>query len=221
MPPAWQGSSTKERPPRAELLKSGVLKGLEIAWVQDPVAAAFMQIQGSGKILLENNKVLRLAYSGTNNQPFVSFAQWLINQKEITYAQASMQGISNWAKNNPARVQEMLNANPRFVFFKALESASLTDGPIGSIGVPLTEQRSIAVDWQAIPRGAPVYIASTDPQTSNPIERLVFAQDTGSAIVGGVRADYFWGSGDVAGDRAGKMKQTGRMWAILPKSMYP
>ena len=221
MPPAWQGSSTKERPPRAELLKSGVLKGLEIAWVQDPVAAAFMQIQGSGKILLENNKVLRLAYSGTNNQPFVSFAQWLINQKEITYAQASMQGISNWAKNNPARVQEMLNANPRFVFFKALESASLADGPIGSIGVPLTEQRSIAVDWQAIPRGAPVYIASTDPQTSNPIERLVFAQDTGSAIVGGVRADYFWGSGDVAGDRAGKMKQTGRMWAILPKSMYP
>ena len=133
-----------------------------------------------------------------------------------------MQGISTWAKNNPSRVQEMLNANPRFVFFKILESStSSTDGPIGSIGVPLTEQRSIAVDWQAIPKGAPVYIATTDPQTSTPIEKLVYAQDTGSAIVGGVRADFFWGSGDAAGEKAGKMKQVGRLWAILPKSVYP
>jgi membrane-bound lytic murein transglycosylase A len=221
MPPSWHGSSTRERPPRAELLKSGVLKGQEIAWVEDPVAAAFMQIQGSGKIMLENNKIMRLGFSGTNNQPFVSFAQWLINQKEITYAQASMQGISEWAKKNPSRVQEMLNANPRFVFFKVLETSSALSGPIGSIGVPLTEQRSIAVDWQAIPKGAPVYLATTDPSTSAPIEKLVFAQDTGSAIVGGVRADYFWGSGNSAGESAGKMKQVGRMWVILPKSIYP
>ena len=216
------GSTSKERPPRAELLKSGALKGLEIAWVEDPVAAAFMQIQGSGKILLDNNKIIRLGFAGTNNQPFASFAQWLINQKEITYSQASMQGISTWAKNNPSRVQEMLNANPRFVFFKILESStSATDGPVGSIGVTLTEQRSIAVDWQAIPKGAPVYIATTDPQNSLPIEKLVYAQDTGSAIVGGVRADFFWGSGDAAGEKAGKMKQVGRLWAILPKSVYP
>ena len=222
MPPSWMGSTSKERPPRAELLKSGALKGLEIAWVEDPVAAAFMQIQGSGKILLDNNKIIRLGFAGTNNQPFASFAQWLINQKEITYSQASMQGISTWAKNNPSRVQEMLNANPRFVFFKILESStSATDGPVGSIGVTLTEQRSIAVDWQAIPKGAPVYIATTDPQTSTPIEKLVYAQDTGSAIVGGVRADFFWGSGDAAGEKAGKMKQVGRLWAILPKSVYP
>ena len=222
LPTGWSASPSKVRPPRAELIKSGVLKGMEIAWVEDPVAAAFMQIQGSGKILLENKKILRLAYAGTNNQTFVSFAQWLINQNQLTYAQASMQGISEWAKKNPQRVNEMLNANPRFVFFKILESStSSLDGPIGSIGVPLTAGRSIAVDWQSIPRGAPVYISTTDPQTTQALQRLVFAQDTGSAIIGGVRADYYWGSGDAAGDKAGKMKQVGRLWAILPKSMNP
>jgi len=222
LPTGWSASPSKVRPPRAELMQSGVLKGMEIAWVEDPVAAAFMQIQGSGKILLENKKILRLAFAGTNNQAFASYGQWLINQKQLTYAQASMQGISEWAKKNPQRVNEMLNANPRFVFFKVLESStSPLDGPIGSIGVPLTAGRSIAVDWQSIPRGAPVYISTTDPQSTQALQRLVFAQDTGSAIVGGVRADYYWGSGDAAGDKAGKMKQVGRLWAILPKSMFP
>ena len=222
LPPSWYASPSKLRPTRAELMQSGALKGLEIAWVEDPVAAAFMQIQGSGKIVLENKKILRLGFSGSNNQPYASFGQWLINQNQLTYAQASMQGISEWAKKNPSREKEMLNANPRFVFFKIIESStSLVEGPIGSIGVPLTAGRSIAVDWQSIPRGAPVFLSSTDPQTTKPLQRLVFAQDTGSAIIGGVRADYFWGSGDSAGNSAGKMKQVGRMWAILPKSMYP
>jgi len=222
MPPSWHAAPSKVRPARAELLQSGALKGLEIAWVEDPVAAAFMQIQGSGKILLDNKKILRLGYAGTNNQTFVSYAQWLIQQKQMTYSQASMQAISSWAKNNPTRVNEMLNVNPRFIFFKVLESTTtIQEGPIGSIGVPLTAGRSIAVDWQSVPRGAPVYISTTDPQTSQPLQRLVFAQDTGSAIVGGVRADYFWGTGDLAGDTAGKMKHTGRMWVILPVSMFP
>jgi membrane-bound lytic murein transglycosylase A len=131
-----------------------------------------------------------------------------------------MQGISDWAKKNPQRVQTMLNANPRYVFFKVLESStSSIEGPIGSMGVSLTAGRSIAVDWQAMPKGAPVYLSTTDPETGKPLERLVFAQDTGSAIVGGVRADYYWGSGDAAGDKAGKMKQSGRMWVILPKGL--
>ena len=222
LPPSWYASTSKLRPTRAELMQSGALKGLEIAWVEDPVAAAFMQIQGSGKIVLENKKILRLGFSGSNNQPYASLGQWLISQNQLTYAQASMQGISEWAKKNPSREKEMLNANPRFVFFKILESStSLVEGPIGSIGVPLTAGRSIAVDWKSIPRGAPVFLSSTDPQTTKPLQRLVFAQDTGSAIIGGVRADYFWGSGELAGNSAGKMKQVGRMWAILPKSMYP
>lgn len=220
IPPSWNGSSTVVRSPRAQLLKSGELNGLELVWVSDPVAAAFMQIQGSGKIELENKKVLRLGYAGTNNQPYASIGQWLIGQKELTYANASMQGISDWAKKNPSRTQEMLNANPRFVFFKILESSmDPLDGPIGSIGVPLTAGRSIAVDWQAVPKGAPVFLSTTDPENNQAINRLVFAQDTGSAIVGGVRADYYWGSGDIAGQKAGKMKQTGRLWVILPKGV--
>jgi membrane-bound lytic murein transglycosylase A len=114
----------------------------------------------------------------------------------------------------------MLNANPRFVFFKILESTiDPQEGPIGSIGVPLSAGRSIAVDWLAIPKGAPVFLATTDPDSGKPINRLVFAQDTGNAIVGGVRADYYWGSGDFAGEKAGKMKQNGRLWVILPKGM--
>jgi membrane-bound lytic murein transglycosylase A len=219
-PPNWLSATSKIRPARSELLKSGELIGLELVWVNDPVAAAFMQIQGSGRIELENKKIMRLGFAGTNNQAYSSIGQWLIQQKELTYAQASMQGISEWAKKHPSKTETMLNANPRFVFFKVLEiSNDPQDGPVGSIGVPLTPGRSIAVDWQSIPKGAPVFLATTDPESNQPIEKLVFAQDTGSAIVGGVRADYYWGSGFEAGKKAGKMKQSGRMWVILPKGM--
>ena len=217
-PNAWKKSQPNPGPPRAELMSSGMLKGSEIAWVQDPVAAAFMQIQGSGKVRLENGRVLRLGYAGTNDQPFKSFAQWLLDRKEITRSEATMQGISQWAKRNPDRVNEMLNANPRFVFFKELPGNVEADlGPNGALGVPLTSERSIAVDLQAMPLGAPVFLATTKPLSSQPLQKLVMAQDTGKAIVGGVRADYYWGSGDVAGEMAGRMKQNGKMWVLLPR----
>lgn len=213
-PESWKKNKKDRYPTRKELLESGELKGLELAWVQDPVAAAFMQIQGSGKIILENGEVMRLGFAGTNEQPFKSFAQWLIDKKEMTRASASMQSIQEWGRKNPDRVSEMLNANPRYVFFKTISSK---DGPIGSVGVPLIAQRSIAVDWKSIPQGAPVFLATTYPNSNNPLNRLVFAQDTGVAIVGGVRADFYWGSGDSAAEKAGRMKQTGRMWVLLPK----
>jgi len=217
-PAAWKKSKPNPGPARAELMSSGVLKGSEIAWVQDPVAAAFMQIQGSGKIRLEDGRVMRLGFAGTNDQPFKSFAQWLLDHKEITRSEATMQGISQWAKRNPDRVNEMLNANPRFVFFKELPSNVDADlGPTGALGVPLTGERSIAIDLQAMPLGAPVFLATTKPLSNQPLQKLVFAQDTGKAIVGGVRADYYWGSGDAAGEAAGRMKQNGRMWLLLPR----
>jgi membrane-bound lytic murein transglycosylase A len=217
-PTAWKKSKPNPAPTRAELMSSGVLKGSEIAWVQDPVAAAFMQIQGSGKIRLEDGRVMRLGFAGTNDQPFKSFAQWLLDRKEITRSEATMQGISQWAKRNPERVNEMLNANPRFVFFKELPSNVDADlGPTGALGVPLTGERSIAIDLQAMPLGAPVFLATTRPLSNQPLQKLVFAQDTGKAIVGGVRADYYWGSGDAAGEAAGRMKQNGRMWLLLPR----
>ena len=218
LPNIWKGSKPNPAPTRAELMGSGALKGSELAWVQDPVAAAFMQIQGSGKIRLEDGRVLRLGYAGTNDQPFKSFAQWLLDRKEITRGEASMQGISAWAKRNPGRVEEMLNANPRFVFFKELPSNVSADlGPNGALGVPLTAERSIAIDLKAMPLGAPVFLSTSKPLTTQTLQKLVMAQDTGKAIVGGVRADYYWGSGDSAGELAGRMKQDGNMWLLLPR----
>jgi membrane-bound lytic murein transglycosylase A len=217
-PNAWKKSRPNPGPTRAELIGSGVLQGSEIAWVQDPVAAASMQIQGSGKIRLQDGRILRLGFAGTNEQPFKSSAQWLIDRKEMTRGEASMQGISQWAKRNPDRVNEMLNANPRFVFFKELPSNVDADlGPNGALGVPLTSERSIAIDLQAMPLGAPVFLATTKPLSNQPMQKLVMAQDTGKAIVGGVRADYYWGSGDAAGEIAGRMKQNGKMWLLLPR----
>lgn len=217
-PASWKRSKPNPGPSRAELMSSNQLRGSEIAWTQDPVAAAFMQIQGSGKIQLDDGKVLRLGFAGTNEQPFKSFAQWLLNKGEITRSQATMQGIQAWAKRNPARVEDMLNANPRFVFFKELPGNVSADlGPTGALGVPLTAERSIAVDLKAMPLGAPVFLSTTRPLSKQSLRRLVMAQDTGTAIVGGVRADYYWGTGEAAGDLAGRMKQDGQMWLLLPK----
>jgi len=217
-PNAWKKSRPNPGPTRAELMSSGVLQGSEIAWVQDPVAAASMQIQGSGKIRLQDGRVLRLGFAGTNEQPFKSFAQWLLDRKEITRSEASMQGISQWAKQNPDRVNEMLNSNPRFVFFKELPGNVDADlGPNGALGVPLTAERSIAIDLQAMPLGTPVFLATTKPLSNQSLQKLVMAQDTGKAIVGGVRADYYWGSGEAAGEMAGRMKQNGKMWLLLPR----
>lgn len=217
-PAAWKRNKPNPGPTRAELMDSNQLRGSELIWVEDPVEAAFMQIQGSGKIKLDDGKVLRFGFAGTNDQPFKSFAQWLLNKGEITRSQATMQGIQSWAKRNPRRVEEMLNANPRFVFFKELPSNVSPDmGPIGALGVPLTAERSIAVDLKAMPLGAPVFIATTRPLSKQSLRRLVMAQDTGKAIVGGVRADFYWGTGDAAGDLAGRMKQDGQMWLLLPK----
>jgi membrane-bound lytic murein transglycosylase A len=210
-PNSWKKSRPNPGPTRAELMSSGVLKGSEIAWVQDPVEAASMQIQGSGKIRLEDGRILQLGFAGTNEQPFKSSAQWLLDRKEITGKEATMQGISQWAKRNPDRVNEMLNANPRFVFFKE------TSGTVGALGVPLTGERSIAIDLQAMPLGAPVFLSTTKPLSNQSLQKLVMAQDTGKAIVGGVRADYYWGSGEFAGESAGRMKQNGKMWLLLPR----
>ena len=216
-PAAWRNNKPSKYPTRKELLSGNTLLGSELVWVADPVAAAFMQVQGSGQIRLESGEIVRLGFAGTNEHEFKSFAQWLIDRGELTRSQASMQSIQKWAKSHPHQVAEMLDANPRYIFFKILSTASAKEGPPGSIGVPLTPERSIAVDWKSIPQGAPVFLSTTHPDKKQPLQRLVFAQDTGSAIIGGVRADYYWGSGADAGEKAGRMKQAGKMWVILPQ----
>nr|WP_254220351.1 MltA domain-containing protein [Burkholderia multivorans] len=210
-------------PARAQLERSGILNGNELVWVDDPIEAFFLQVQGSGRVLLDDGSVMRVGFGGTNNQPYRSIGKWLLDRGELTPAQATMQGIKAWAKANPGRVDALLDTNPRFVFFREMPTKEEAphggaDGPIGALGVPLTPERSIAVDPASVPLGTPVFLQTTRPLTNTPMNRLVFAQDTGSAIKGGVRADYFWGLGDDAGDLAGRMKQVGRMWLLFPNS---
>jgi len=195
------------------------LKGLEIAWVDDAIELFFLHIQGSGQVQLDNGERLRVGYADQNGHPFRSMGRLLIQRGELPPERASMQGIKDWARRHPAKVQRFMNENPSFVFFKELPGD--LPGPIGSLGVPLTAERSIAVDPRVIPLGVPVYLATTWPNSLQPLTRLMVAQDTGGAINGGVRADFYWGFGDSAGNLAGKMRQAGRMWVLLPKGYTP
>jgi membrane-bound lytic murein transglycosylase A len=195
------------------------LKGSELVWVDDAIDAFFLHIQGSGQVEFENGVRMRVGYADQNGHPFRSLGRLLIQRGEIPAERASMQGIKDWARRNPRKVQEFLNANPSYVFFRELPRELI--GPIGALGVPLTAERSIAVDPRVVPLGVPVYLATTWPNTGDPLNRLMVAQDTGGAIAGGVRADFFWGFGDAAGNQAGKMRQQGKMWVLLPKGYSP
>jgi membrane-bound lytic murein transglycosylase A len=190
------------------------LAGKELVWVDDPLEAFFLQVQGSGRVQLDGGEMLRVGYADQNGHPYRAIGRWLVDRGELTVEQASMQGIAEWARRNPKRLNELLDANPSYVFFRVLPNAN--SGPPGSLGVPLTPQRSIAVDPKFVPLGAPVWLATTDPGTKKPLERLVIAQDTGGAIRGAVRADYFWGFGAEAGRQAGRMREQGRLWVLLP-----
>ncbi|OYV51139.1 MAG: hypothetical protein B7X10_00910, partial [Burkholderiales bacterium 21-58-4] len=201
---------------RAEIAAS-VKQPPVIVWVNDPVEAFFLTIQGSGRALLPSGETIRLAYADHNGRPYASIGKWLADRGQIPLAKASMQNIKAWAKSHPDRVQEMLNANPAEVFFREEAVADADLGPRGAYGIALIGQRAIAVDTRFVPLGAPVYLSPTYPATARPLDRLVFAQDTGAAIKGAGRADFFWGFGDEAGTQAGRMKQRGEMWLLWPK----
>lgn len=198
------------------------LRGRAIVYLNDPVQAMVLQIQGSGRIRVTEPdgriRLIRLAYAGHNGHPYQSIGRWLLDQGELR--DASWPGIQAWLQQNPKRVNELLWRNPRVVFFReeALGDLDAAFGPRGAQGVPLTPGRSIAVDPQSIPYGTPVWLASTGPQIA--LQRLVLAQDTGIAIRGAVRADYFAGWGDAAGELAGRLKQPLRLWVLWPK-VYP
>lgn len=212
------GNRVLPYPSRAELMQSNSLAGKEIVWVDDPIEALFLQIQGSGRVqLADTGETVRLAYADQNGHPYKSVGRYLIDKKEMTLNQASAQGIKAWAKANPHRVSELLGSNPSYVFFREEKISASDKGPKGALGVPLTSKRSIAVDPQYIPLGVPVFISTTQPNSAQLLQRLVLAQDTGSAIKSPVRADYFWGYGKEAGEKAGRMKQKASMWILLPK----
>jgi membrane-bound lytic murein transglycosylase A len=197
------------------------LKGREIAYVEDPMDALLLQVQGSGRLRITEGdgsvRLVRLAFAGHNDQPYRSVGRWLIDQGELGATEANWPAIKDWARRNPKRVSEALWQNPRTVFFREEPLPDPALGPRGAQGVPLTPGRSIAVDPLAVPYGTPVWLDATEPLSSRPLQRLALAQDTGGAIVGAVRADYFWGWGDEAEAQAGRMKQPLRAWVLWPK----
>lgn len=205
---------------RAELEQKGLPQGTELVWVDNAIDAFFLQVQGSGRILLDESKeTIRLAYADQNGHPYKSIGRYLIDRGELRLKQASMQGIKAWAAANPHRLQELLNANPSVVFFREEAIIDASKGPRGALGVPLTERRSVAIDPQFITLGAPVFLSTTQPNSDQPLRQLMMAQDTGGAIRNPVRADFFWGFGHEAGELAGKMKQAGQMWLLLPRAL--
>ena len=195
------------------------LRGREIAYLADPLDALVLQIQGSGRVRITepdgSQRLVRLAFAASNDQPYRSVGGWLLQQGAIR--DASWPGIKAWTRQNPQRVNEMLWSNPRTVFFREepLSDLDAGFGPRGAQGVALTPGRSIAVDRESIPYGTPVWLASAGPSIN--LQRLVLAQDTGSAIVGAVRADYFAGWGPQAGELAGRLKQPLRLWVLWPR----
>lgn len=189
-----------------------------IAWLDDPIEAFFLQVQGSGRVQLEDGSMIRLAYANHNGLPYTSIGTWLINKGELSAGQASMQGIKQWAQAHPDRVQELLNVNKAMVFFKEEPIKDEITGPKGAYSIPLIGQRSAAVDPEYTPLGTPIYLDTTYPASQQPLQRIVMAQDTGAAIKGPARVDFYWGSGDEAGDAAGRMKQSSTVWMLWPKA---
>ena len=164
---------------------------------------------------LENGEKMHIGYADQNGQAYQSIGRLLIDKGELTADKASMQGIKDWARNNTGKLRELLNANPSYVFFRELPPG--LPGPIGALGSPILAERVLAIDPRFVPLGAPIFMSTNLPNSNKPLNRLMMAQDTGGAIKGGVRADFFWGSGPDAGKMAGSMKQSGRIWVLLPK----
>jgi len=190
------------------------LRGKEIAWVDDPFDLFFLQIQGSGRIVLDTGETIRVGYAEQNGHPYRAIGRVLIDRGELTREEVSMQSIRAWLLSNRDRSAALLNTNPSYVFFRELPATA--DGPPGALGVALTPGRSIAVDPRHVPLGLPVFISASSAGGTRTLNRLTVAQDTGGAIRGAVRADFFWGAGETAEREAGHMKDRLRMWVLLP-----
>lgn len=195
------------------------LQGRELFWVGNAVELFFLQIQGSGRIELPDGSVIKVGYADQNGLPYVSIGKKLVEMGAFKLEEASMQRIKQWADKNPKKVAALLEQDASYVFFRELPPALAA--PLGALGVPLTDEYSLAVDPRTIPLGAPVFLSTTMPESNAPLNRLMLAQDTGGAIRGAVRADFFWGFGENAATQAGRMKQQGRLWVLFPKGVEP
>lgn len=197
-------------------------RGLELVWLDDPIDAFFVQIQGSGRVVLDTGEVLHVGYAGKNGHPYVAIGRELVERGEMALEDVSMQSIRHWLETHPAQRDSLLNANPSYVFFRILtaEDAAKNNqppGPQGAANVTVSAMRSLAVDDRFIGYHVPVWLQTNSPQ----LRRLVVAQDTGGAIKGVVRGDFFWGHGSYAEHMAGLMNTTGRYYVLLPRGFVP
>lgn len=205
---------------RAEIeAPTSPIKLHEFIYIDDIIDVFFLQIQGSGLVQLDDGTEVHVGYADQNGHAYNSIGRLLIERGELTLPNASMQGIKNWARNNVDKLRELLNSNPSYVFFRELPAG--LPGPLGALGIPILAERVAAIDPKFIPLGAPLFLATTEPNSDRPLKRLMMAQDTGGAIKGGVRADFYWGTGAEAGAKAGAMKQVGKIWVLLPKDFKP
>ena len=212
---AWPDRATVEAGALAGL-------GLELAWVDDPVDAFFLHIQGSGRVRLHDGRLLRLGYAGQNGHSYRAIGRTLIDSGAIPRERMSMQAIRGWlATAAPGAAAEVMRGNPSYVFFRVLDGLAPGQGAPGALGVPLTPGRSLAVDPAFIPFGAPVFVETRDPVDGAPIRRLLHAQDTGGAIRGPARGDLFWGWGEAAAARAGLMREAAEVFVLVPRERAP
>lgn len=200
---------------RAEIVDGKLPDNQEkiLVWVDDPVDAFFVQVQGSGVVALDDGSVMRIGYAGQNGHPYYAIGRELVKRQELSKQDVSLQSIRAWLEANPDQAMEIMNTNKSYVFFRELKKA----GPVGGQGVALTPQRSLAIDHSKIPYGVPVWVDLAHPNEKDRIRRLMVAQDTGGAIRGAVRGDYFWGYGKEAENLAGLMKSEGEYWFLIPK----
>lgn len=211
-----QGRRVTPYPDRAQLSDGRLLAGKEIVWVDSAVDAFFLQIQGSGRVRLPDGTMIRVAFADVNGHPYRAIGRYLVAQGEMTVEEATAPAIRQWLAAHPDRQAEVFNTNPSVVFFREQPLGNAAVGPDGAMGVPLTAGRSLAVDPRLLPLGAPLFLASTHPLSGSPLQRLMLAQDTGGAIRGALRADFFWGMGPEAGEAAGRMRHDGMLWLLWP-----
>lgn len=188
-------------------------QSLELLWADDPVDVFFLHVQGSGQVTLPDGTVRRVGFAASNGHTFYPIGRALLDEGKVSRDNASMQAMRAWLRAHPQEADEIMRRNARYIFFRWIDG----DGPIGSQGVALTPGRSLAVDPAFLSLGLPIFLDTTWPGSSRPLRRLMIAQDTGSAIKGPLRGDFFWGAGEDALAEAGRMKQKGVLYILLPK----
>lgn len=216
-----QGQKLVPYDTRAGIVQRKELNQRAIAWVQNPVDAFFLQVQGSGRILLSDGQYVRLGYANNNGYSYRAIGRYMVDRGYLKWNELSMQNIRAWAEKHPDKIQDVLNQNPSYIFFTERKSQSYDEGPIGAQGVPLTSMGSIAVDKRYYQYGWPMIVDIKQSRPALRMTRAVVAQDTGAAIKGAIRYDFFWGFGEKAGELAGRQKSEVKAWVMLPKGVRP